>query len=772
MHAEQPNYRKIKLAALNLWSLLFAILLVLVILIGWSTSLFQDRLVRQADQDASLELASEANALRLAIERRLLLAESLKAFADTELMDGGTIDQLRFEQFAAHFIPSISDLRNLSLYPGGVARYVYPSQTNEGLLGLNLFDHPDASVRDNAERTRKIETVTLLGPVELAQGGLGLLTRQSIFVEGRFWGFASIVVDVPSLVHEVIQSSDQGVLQVALRANGQLLLGDGAMFSGDHLSERVKLPEGEWDLVGKLKSDRVWEIKAKVWVLRILGFALVALILYVLYAQLTGKAKLDLKVRERTRELQQAYEVIEASNEELMAIEDELREQNRALESKEQALRHMAYHDAVTGAFNRSYFNECLVEQVSAASRLGSRLALLYLDLDQFKLVNDTLGHTCGDILLQEAAQRLRGIRSGAQSKPIVSRIGGDEFTIILPGVEEGDDGRCVAEQVIELFRQPFCLQGAEYYLTASVGIALLLPGQNTDAQTLIRHADRAMYAAKEEGKNRFKWFDGTVTVGTDDQMELRSHLRKALSRGELELHYQPQIQAASGSLVGLEALLRWNHPKYGAVSPQRFIPLAEETGLIVEIGEWVLRVACAQNKAWQEAGFPELRMAVNLSARQFSSSDVAASVRSVLEETGLEPQFLELEITENMAMKNENLPALEQLREMGITLSIDDFGTQHSSLGYLKTLPISRIKIDRSFVGGIGKDDRDEAIIHAMMLVARRLNLSVVAEGVETDAQYSFLTEHGCDDIQGFLFYRPQPAELIRKVLLEHWKK
>lgn len=760
-----------KKAALGTWALLLVLFLVLVVLIGWSTSLYQERLLRQADQEAATELSSEANSLRLAVERRLLLSESLKAFADTELMSGGQIDEARFNAFAAHFVPSIPDVRNLSLYPDGIAEYVYPVKGNEELLGLNLFKHADPKVRENAERTKRSKSVTLMGPFDLAQGGMGLLTRQAIFADGRFWGFSSIVLDVPALVREGLRSDDNSVLEIALRANGRLLKGDSALFDdGSSLRELVMLPEGEWVLAGRLKDNQLRDIAYKVWIIRAFSLISMALILYVMYVQLTGKAKLDLKVRERTRELQRANEVIEASNEELTAIEEELREQNRQLEDKEKALRHMAYHDAVTGAYNRTCFNVKLEEQAAAALNLGQKFVLLYLDLDQFKLVNDTLGHTYGDILLKEAALRLQGIRLDDRPGMSFFRIGGDEFTLILPNVREQDEGKRLAEQVIELFRQPFHLQGAEYYLTASVGIALY-PDQGADAATLIRHADKAMYAAKEEGKNRYKWFDGNAPDGAEEQMELRSYLRKALSRGEFELHYQPQIQAGSARLVGMEALLRWNHPKLGPVSPQRFIPLAEETGLIVEIGEWVLRVACEQNKAWQDAGCPELRMAVNLSARQFAASDVAASVRGVLAETGLDPRYLELEITENMAMKNENLPALEQLRDMGITLSIDDFGTQHSSLGYLKRLPISRIKIDRSFVGGIGKDDRDEAIIHAMMLVARRLNLSVVAEGVETEAQYNFLTEHECDDIQGFLFYRPQPAELIRKVLLEHWK-
>ncbi|WP_217597369.1 EAL domain-containing protein [Cohnella sp. GbtcB17] len=767
---EPIHHTSARKAALGVWALLLVIFILLSVPIAWSTSLYEDRSVRKADQDAAAALAAQANSLRLAVERRLLLSESLKAFADTELMQGKTIDVARFNEFASHFVPSIPDVRNLSLYPDGIARFVYPTEANEALFGLNLFEHPDPEVRANANRTMKMKGVTLIGPRELAQGGLGLMTRQSIFVDGRFWGFASIVLDVPALIREGLRSTDTGELDIALRANGILLLGDEELFEGEGLREMVKLPEGEWALAGKLKKSQLREIEDKVLLIRVISMLCVALILYLLYVQLTGKAKLDIKVRERTNELQRANETIEASNEELIAIEEELREQNRMLESKEQELRYLAYHDAVTGAYNRTYFNRQLEEQRAIAERLGRKLALLYLDLDQFKLVNDTLGHTVGDILLKEAAMRLQSVEGEQYPGLAFYRIGGDEFTLILPHLEDPEAGNRLAAQVIELFRQPFYLKGAEYYLTASVGIALY-PDHGADAPTLIRHADKAMYAAKEAGKNRYKSYEGNDQAGASELMELRSYLRKALSRGELELYYQPQIQAGSAKLVGMEALLRWNHPKLGPVSPQRFIPLAEETGLIVEIGEWVLRVACAQNKAWQEAGYPELRIAVNLSARQFASGDVAASVRGALEASGLDPRYLELEITENMAMKNENLPTLELLRDMGITLSIDDFGTQHSSLGYLKTLPISRIKIVRSFVSGIGQDERDEAIIHAMMLVARRLKLSVVAEGVETEAQYRFLAEHECDDIQGFLFYRPQPAELIQKVLLEHWK-
>ncbi|MCM3748235.1 EAL domain-containing protein [Paenibacillus pasadenensis] len=760
-------YRKDKLA---LWSLLVCVFILLSLLIGWTTSLYKQQLMNEAYEDASLQLASKSNELRLGVERRLLLSESLAAFVTSEVRDSGVVNSQRFNEFAAHFVPALPDVRNLSLYPGGVAGFIYPYKGNEGVLGNDLFKDKRSEVRENALRTKEQRKITMLGPVNLLQGGSGIVTRQSVYIDGKFWGFVSVVIDLPDLLSGISKEFESDLFDVALRLNGHVLLGDEKLFQQQELNEIVNVPDGNWELAGAIKPEKHRAISLKLLLVRLISLICMGLVLFLLYIQLTGRTKLEEKVSRRTRELQEANEEIEASNEELLAIEEELREQNRMLERKERELRFLAYHDPLTGLYNRSCFNLHLKNSITSAAQSESRIALLYLDLDQFKLVNDTFGHGWGDELLRESARRLTGRLNAEQGpvpedEPAYFRIGGDEFTVIVPWVTDREDAEQLAAAVVERFRMPFFIRGTEYYMTTSIGIALY-PDHGEDATALALHADSAMYKAKEEGKNHYKWFDGKETPEAAELLELRSGLRKALERGEFELYYQPQIEAATGELSGLEALLRWKHPKLGPVSPQQFIPLAEESGLIVEIGEWVLRTACAQNKAWQDAGCPKLRIAVNLSARQFAAPDLVGTVRSVLEQTGLDPCYLELEITENMAMKNENLGTLEQLRDMGILLSIDDFGTQHSSLSYLKSLPVSRIKIDRSFVSGIGMDERDEAIIHAMLLIARRLCLSVVAEGVETESQLGFLKEHDCDEIQGYLFFKPQPAYQTEQVL------
>ncbi|WP_176444993.1 bifunctional diguanylate cyclase/phosphodiesterase [Paenibacillus herberti] len=760
-------YRKNQLTQ---WSLLGSVFILLALLISWSTSLYKEQLINEAYKEASVQLSSKANELKLGVERRLLLSESLVAFVGMELRSNGYVDHERFEQFSGHFVPLLPDVRNLSLYPKGVAWYVYPQTGNEHVIGSDLFKDKRPEVRENALRAKELRTVTLIGPVDLLQGGSGLVTRQSVYTEDKFWGFVSVVIDLPEMLDGISKGFRNDLFDVALRVNGQVLLGDPKLFKQNQLSEVVSVPDGKWELAGALKQEKHQMIAMKLWLIRLFALLCMALVLYQVYVQLTSRTKLAEKVSQRTRELQEANEEIEASNEELLAIEEELRAQNRMLESKERDLRYLAYHDPLTGLYNRSFFNLHLKESIAEAERTGTQITLLYLDLDQFKLVNDTFGHIRGDGLLREAAERLTGRKEGQpeplpDNGPAYFRIGGDEFTVVLPSVPDREEAEGLAAAIIERFRSPFFIQGAEYFLTTSIGIALY-PDHGGDAPALTQHADLAMYRAKEEGKNHYRWFDGTVAPESARLMELRNGLRRAMERGEFEVYYQPQIETATGKLSGLEALLRWKHPRLGQISPQQFIPLAEETGLIVEIGEWVLHTACAQNKAWHDAGCPKLRIAVNLSARQFAAPDLVGTVRNVLEQTGLDARFLELEITENMAMKNENLTTLEQLKDMGILLSIDDFGTQHSSLSYLKRLPVSRIKIDRSFVSGIGVDERDEAIIHAMLVIARRLHLSVVAEGVETEPQFGFLEEHNCDEIQGYLFFKPQSAEHIGKVL------
>ncbi|MBI3978687.1 MAG: EAL domain-containing protein [Chloroflexi bacterium] len=446
-----------------------------------------------------------------------------------------------------------------------------------------------------------------------------------------------------------------------------------------------------------------------------------------------------------------------------VAIHEDITAQKQA----EERIRHLAHYDALTDLPNRVLFRDRLHQAIAQARRFERLVGVAFVDLDRFKTINDTLGHDVGDLLLKAVARRLTGcLRAG----DTVARLAGDEFTLILPGLAEARDAGAVAQRILDSLAQPFRLGGYEAYTGASIGIALY-PLDATDPDRLVTNADATMYRAKEQGGNCYQFFTAEISARAIERLALESSLRHAVERNELVLHYQPQVDATTGQIVGMEALLRWQHPRLGPVLPAQFIPIAEETGLIVPIGEWVLRTACRQNRAWQEAGFPPLRVAVNLSTRQFKR-DVVGTVARVLEETGLDPGYLELEITESVIVQEAEAVggALHALKAMGVRLSIDDFGTRYSSLAYLKRFPIDTLKIDRSFVRDITTDRDDAAIATAIIALAQRLELKVVAEGVEEPEQVRFLRAHGCTEIQGYLCSRPLPAgEMARLLAVGH---
>ncbi len=435
----------------------------------------------------------------------------------------------------------------------------------------------------------------------------------------------------------------------------------------------------------------------------------------------------------------------------------------------EERLNYLANHDALTGLPNRVLFLERLDLGLARAHRTQKMVAVMFFDLDRFKIINDTLGHSVGDQLLQEVATRVRGC---LREDDTVARLGGDEFTVILEGINEDKYVAMVAQKIIDILAKPFKLVGQEVFVTASVGISVY-PNDGEDPHSLVRHADVAMYRAKEMGKNNYQFFKTEMNTRAFERLTLENNLRRALERNEFELHYQPQLDLASGDVVGAEALIRWRHPELGLVSPDRFIPIAEETGLIIPIGEWVLRTACAQNKAWQRAGFAPLHVAVNLSGRQFKQKDLLRMIERAFAETGLDPAFLELEITESVIMEHadETIATLACMKTMGFQLSIDDFGTGYSSLSYLKRFPIDTLKIDRSFVHDITTDQDDAAITTAVIALAHSLNLKVIAEGVENGEQLEFLRAQGCDMIQGYHFSRPMTVEAFTAKLAAGWK-
>ncbi|HAT32439.1 MAG TPA: PAS domain S-box protein [Janthinobacterium sp.] len=430
----------------------------------------------------------------------------------------------------------------------------------------------------------------------------------------------------------------------------------------------------------------------------------------------------------------------------------------------EAELEFQAKHDTLTGLANRNLLRERLSQAIAGAARDGGPLWVLFVDLDRFKFVNDTLGHEAGDALLKILAGRLQAATREADT---VARLGGDEFVLVLPG--RGDEGLALLEGIMEAVAQPLALQEHEFFLTCSIGVAVY-PADGDTAETLTKHADIAMYRAKELGRNTFQFYNASMNHRTLERLGMESDLRRALERGEFELHYQPQVELGGGAVVGMEALIRWNHPQLGRIAPALFIGLAEEMGLIIPIGAWVLRNACAQARAWQQAGLGPLRVAVNLSARQFTQKALLESVADALRESGLEARFLELELTESMVMSDVEhaITILRGLKGLGIHISIDDFGTGYSSLSYLRRFPIDVLKIDQSFVKDICGNDDDAAIVLAVISLAHSLRLSVIAEGVETAEQLAFLRAHGCDHMQGYFFSRPLAAQAFEQLLRE----
>ncbi|MET3726876.1 diguanylate cyclase (GGDEF)-like protein/PAS domain S-box-containing protein [Fictibacillus halophilus] len=430
----------------------------------------------------------------------------------------------------------------------------------------------------------------------------------------------------------------------------------------------------------------------------------------------------------------------------------------------EKKINQMVYRDPLTGLPNRLLLNDRLSQALELADENKQTIGIMFIDLDRFKYINDTLGHAVGDQLLIEIAKR---IQSCVGKNDTVCRQGGDEFIVLIPNTT-ADEVSKIAQQIVDLFSSSVMVNEQELFVTPSIGIAMY-PGDGRDIETLIKNADTAMYRVKEQGKNNFQFYTPEMNEAVTKKMKLEIGLRKALERDEFQIVYQPQIDVETGGIIGVEALLRWHHPEWGTISPAEFIPIAEETGLILQIGEWVLHGACLQNKEWQNAGYAPLRMAVNISSRQFQQSDLVERVSRILRETGLDAQYLELELTESIIQDSKYAVAkMQLLKEMGIHLSIDDFGTGYSSLSYLKTFPIHTLKIDQSFTRNIYADPKDASLVETIIAMAHNLDLKVIAEGVETEEQLQFLQQKQCNEAQGYFFSRPISAEELVVILQE----
>ena len=431
--------------------------------------------------------------------------------------------------------------------------------------------------------------------------------------------------------------------------------------------------------------------------------------------------------------------------------------------ASEKRIEYMAYYDHLTGLPNRTLFSDHLTQAIHLAKRNETYVGVIFMDLDSFKMVNDTMGHSTGDTVLKEVS---RSLEQRLRKTDTVARFGGDEFLILINNLADNEDIIKVVKNILEMFECPLNINGQEFYITGSAGVAVY-PFDGEDAETLTKNADIAMYMAKSRGKNQYALCTVDMKEEVKQNIKLSNHLYRVQERDELILYYQPQVKLTTGQIIGLEALLRWNHHEMGMIPPNTFIPLAEMNGTINGIGEWVLRTAVRQNKLWQDKGYPHLRMAVNLSVIQFNNPRLVNTVERILQETGLSPKHLELEITESVATKGAAniVDTLNQLKQLGVSISIDDFGTEYSSLNRLKELPIDRIKIDMQFVQGLEGNEKDQAITKVIINLAKGLGLEVLAEGVETAPQLEFLNQKMCDEVQGYYYYKPMPAEEIEKL-------
>jgi diguanylate cyclase (GGDEF)-like protein len=433
----------------------------------------------------------------------------------------------------------------------------------------------------------------------------------------------------------------------------------------------------------------------------------------------------------------------------------------------QQNIRHQALHDPLTGLPNRRKLDEVLASTIQVCEQKQHKFAVLVMDIDRFKMINDSLGHSIGDVFLKEVSSRIVTVIEAshpqANSNVTLARMGGDEFTMVVTG-EQADEKQVVrlAEKIVEAIKQPYRLKENDFYVTASIGIAMY-PEHGAGTDALIKHADSAMYEVKKNGKNGYQFYTAQLDSELYERIELEGYLRKALERNEMVLYYQPQIRTLDSRMIGVEALIRWQHPLKGLLAPDVFIPLAEETGMIYDIGNWTIREACRQMKLWHASGGPLIPVSVNLSSQQFHQSNLVEQVQVALTETGLEAKYLELEITESMMMDAAVSTAiLNELSALGVKISLDDFGTGYSSLSYLKHFPIHKLKIDRSFVTDITESHSDQAIVATIISMAQNLKMEVIAEGIETKGQLDILMQNDCREIQGYYFSRPLPANEV----------
>jgi len=669
-----------------------------------------------------------------------LVDRSLSAtYAMAAVLQQAPSDLASLERLANKLLPLYSGVDNLQLAPGGVVRNIFPASAPQGPIGHDLLNDPLS--REEAVLTVKTRDLHIAIPTQLRQGKPGFVGRYPVILtddrgDQRFWGFVSAVVllDTITTFGQFNRLDEQQALAYHLwrvhpiTGEPQTLLHSAAPLTEATASTSIGVPRGSWQLtVSPVASDSFFSATR---LMELLSVGLLsAAAAFMTRSLLMRPVELAQMVRRRTRALKIA---------------------NTHLQRK-------ATHDSLTGLGNRALLEHDLNQAIAQAQRGMAQFAVLLLDLDDFKSVNDSLGHRAGDAMLQEVAGHLNRC---VRPTDALYRLGGDEFVIVLNQLDDVDSASAMARTLLDAVARPHLILGREIHLTTSMGV-VIYPQDASDAESLLSLADVVMYRAKKSGRNQIAFFSPELDHAAQIRLQRVDQLREALRTEAFELHYQVKVDIASGRPIGAEALLRWQHPVRGQVSPAQFIPLAEETGLIVAIGEWALRAACVEAMSWSRHLDMPLTIAVNLSAKQFQDNGLLEKVRMALAHSGLPAHRLELEITESMMMHQPDKAAatMRALRQLGVHLAVDDFGTGYSSLGYLSRFPIQCLKIDRSFVQNVSTCDADSTIARSIISLGKSLGLTVVAEGVETHEQLAFLHRHGCHIAQGYLLGRPVTA-------------
>ena len=665
----------------------------------------------------------------------------------------------------------LSELKEQGLLPPDLVFSVGITDRDGTILeSTRSFGTASIADQDYFRKQREGDSI-LIGALPRGATGEGRLpfTRRLNTANGDFDGVVIVAVDAAFFVsgYDGSKLGEHGVLGI-LGTDGIFRVrrsGD-SMFSGDAIGDpsllrkaheaetEPPLSRSSWDGLWRWSSAR-----------EIYGFPL---------AILVGLAKDEQLAAVRTESTRYIWRAVAGSvgivlltglfgRMSWQLAQSRVRESETKLEHARR-VEYLAYHDGLTGLPNRSMFSKLLSQRISEALRYHRQLAVAFLDLDRFKQINDTLGHEAGDQLLQEVAARLRGC---VRDSDTVARLGGDEFVVLLPELDDQKDAAALAHKILAVVGKAFTLIGQEFRVTASIGISVY-PQDGLDEQTLTKHADIAMYQAKAEGKNNFQFYSEKLNANSLERLTLESSLRHALERDEFRLYYQAKRDIRTGRIAGMEALLRWEHPDLGTVTPMQFIPVAEETGLIVPIGKWVLKTACLQSVAWQKDGLPPLSIAVNMTARQFSDEYLLQDIASILQVTGMTPQLLEIELSESLLIRDveTTLRVLTGIKSLGVRVAVDDFGTGYSSLATLQRFPLDTVKIDRSLIGDLVGSSEDSVLADAIIAMGKSLSLTVVAQGVETKEQADFLRAHACDELQGFYFNRPLPADQIMELM------